>query len=306
MGAQVVHVEQPLLEPAHHPFGLFGLEGFLRLFNKGDDIAHAQNAARDPAGFKGFQHVQLFAQAHKADRLAGNRPHRQRRTAAAVAVHPGQDHAGDTDFCVKLGRDIDRVLPGQPVHHQQRLARRRHITHSGSLGDQVSVNVQTACGIKDIDVISAQGRLRFRPPRNRHRILALDDRQGIDANLHSQNRQLFHRGGAVHVERAHQHALALTLFQPPGQFGGGCGLARPLQANHQDRRGRVVDFQHTRVTVAGQHMDQLVMDDLDDLLARGDGFGDGLSGGFFLHGCNEIAGNGQTDISLEQGHPHFA
>jgi hypothetical protein len=37
-------------------------------------------------------------------------------------------------------------------------------------------------------------------------------------------------------------------------------------------------------------MDKLVMDDLDDLLAGGDGFGDGRTGGLFLDRLDELAG----------------
>ena len=48
------------------------------------------------------------------------------------------------------------------------------------------------------------------------------------------------------------------------------------------------------------------MDDLDDLLARGDRFGDSLPGGLFLHGGDKIAGDGQGYIRFEQRHPHLA
>ena len=166
--------------------------------------------------------------------------------------------------------------------------------------------MQTACGIKDIDIIATQGGLGFGAAGDGDRVLALDDRQRVNTDLHAQNRQLFHRGGAVDVERAHQHPLAVAFLQPPRQFRGGGGFARALQADHQDRGRRVVDFQHAGVTVAGQHMDQLVMDDLDDLLAGGDGFGDGLPGGLFLHGGHEVAGDGEGNVGLQQRHPNLA
>jgi hypothetical protein len=56
-------------------------------------------------------------------------------------------------------------------------------------------------------------------------------------------------------------------------------LPRALQADHQDRGGRIVDLERAGVALAGQHMDKLVMDDLDHLLAGGDRFGDRLAGG---------------------------
>ena len=95
-----------------------------------------------------------------------------------------------------------------------------------------------------------------------------DDRQGVDADLRAEDRELLHRRRAAGVERGHQHALALALLQALGELGGGGGLARALQADHQDRRRRAVDAQLPGLAFAAQHVDQLVVDDLDDLLAR--------------------------------------
>ncbi len=48
------------------------------------------------------------------------------------------------------------------------------------------------------------------------------------------------------------------------------------------------------------------MDDLDDLLARRHRFGDMLAGGLGLNRFDEITGHREADISLQQGHAHFA
>ena len=117
---------------------------------------------------------------------------------------------------------------------------------------------------------------------------------------------MLHRGGAVGVERGHENALAVAVFQAFGELGGGGGFTRALQADHQDGGGRVVDFQLARIAVAGQNVDQFIVDDLDDLLARRDGFCDGLAGGLFLHGLDEIAGNGERDVGFQKGDAHFA
>ena len=45
---------------------------------------------------------------------------------------------------------------------------------------------------------------------------------------------------------------------------------------------------------------------LDELLAGGDGFGDGLALGLFGDGLDEIAGDGEGDVGLQQGHADFA
>ena len=103
--------------------GGLGLQRLLRLLDQRDDVAHAEDAARHLLGAELLERVHLLAEADEADRPAGDRPHRQRRAAAAVAVHAGQQHAGDADLAVELLGDVDRVLAGQAVDDQQRLVR---------------------------------------------------------------------------------------------------------------------------------------------------------------------------------------
>ncbi len=203
-------------------------------------------------GLEGLERVHLLAEADEADRLAGDRAHRQRRTAAPVAVHPGQHHAGDADLVVEFLRDVDGVLTGQAVDDQQRLARVGHVADGGGLRDQVVVDMQAAGGVEHVDVVAAEAGLGLGALGDRDRVFALDDRQGVDADLRAEDGELFHRRGAVGVERGHQHLLALALLQALGELGGGGRLARALQADHQDRRGRVVDLQRAGVLVAGQ------------------------------------------------------
>ncbi len=115
----------------------------------------------------------------------------------------------------------------------------------------------------------------------------------------AQDGELLHRGGAVGVEAGHEDALALALLEAAGDLGGGRRLAAALQADHQDRGGRVVDLERAGIDIPGQEMDELVMDDLDDLLAGGDGLGDRLAGGLGLHRGHEVAGDGEGDVGLE-------
>ena len=69
---------------------------------------------------------------------------------------------------------------------------------------------------------------------------------------------------AVDVKRGHHHFFALALLQAMGQFGGGGGFPAALQADHQDRRRRRRRQVQRRL---GLHLDQIVIDDLDHLLA---------------------------------------
>ena len=84
-------------------------------------VAHAEDAAGDAAGMKIVQRVDLFAGADELDRHAGDRPHRQRRAAAPVAVDACQDDAGEADALVEGACEVDRVLAGEGVRDQQDL-----------------------------------------------------------------------------------------------------------------------------------------------------------------------------------------
>ena len=48
------------------------------------------------------------------------------------------------------------------------------------------------------------------------------------------------------------------------------------------------------------------MDDLDDLLSGGNGADDALAHGPFLHSLQEVPGDLEVDVRLEQGAPHVA
>ena len=265
-----------------------------------------EDAPGDALGIESLDRLHLLAQADEADRLAGDGAHRQRRPAAPVAVHPGQDDARHADLVVEFGGDIDRVLTGQAVDHQQRLARVGDVAHRSGLRDQLGIDMQPAGRVQHVDIVAAQAGLRLGASGDRDRVLALDDGQRVDADLAAEHGELVHRGGAVGVERRHQHLLALALGEPLGELGGGGGLARALQADHQDGCWRVVDLEAAGIVLAAQRLDERVMHDLDDLLTGGDRSGDRLTGGLFLDPLDEVAGDGQRDVRLQKRDAHLA
>ena len=215
---EVVHVEQTLGETLGHALRLFEFQGFLRLLDQRHDVAHAKNAAGDAFGLEGLDRVHLLAKADKADRLAGDGAHGQGRAAATVTVHPGEDDAGDADLAVEFGGDVHRVLAGQAVDDQKRLARGDGIADRLHLVHQDFVDVQASGSVEHVDVIAAERRLLFGAPGDLHRGFALDDGQGIDADLGAEDGKLFHRGGTVGVERRHQDALAVLFRQALGEL----------------------------------------------------------------------------------------
>ena len=92
-----------------------------------------------------------------------------------------------------------------------------------------------------------------------------------DPGLAAQHPQLLDGGRPLEVGTDQQRVAAL-LLEPAGQLGRGGGLARALEAGQQDDRRRsagVADLEG----LAAEDGDQLLVDDLDDLLARAQALG---------------------------------
>ena len=303
---EVVEVELAL---GQLPGGLFGLgvvEVLGSLFDEGDDVALAEDAAGDAAGVEHLEGVDLFAGAQIFDRQAGDGPHRQHGPAAPVAVGAGQHQTRQGQALMEgLGR-AHRVLTGQAVGDQQGLDRLGHGGDFGHLGHQAFVEGDAAGGVEDQDIEALQLRRRQGASGDLDRALARHDRQGGDLDLLTQLGQLLHGRRTTRVQRGHHDLLAVELGQTQRQLGRGRGLARALQAGHQDhgrRRGVQVD---RRRLVAAQHLDQTVIDDLDDLIGRLDRADDLFARGLLGGEGDEVLDDGQGDVGLEQGHAHFA
>ena len=303
--AKIVEVELTLRHLLRHRLGLFGLDRLGGAFDEADDVAHAEDAAGDARGLEELEPVELFTRTRELDRLSGDRAHRQRGAAARVAVHAGQHDAGQRHLFGKALRDLHRVLAGQAVDDEQGFGRVRRARYRLHLVHQLLVDVETARGVEHQHVIALQLRRLHRTARDLDRLLTRDDRQGRDVDLRTEHRKLFLRGGAIDVERRHQHLLALFFLQPLRDLRGRRGLARALQADHHDHGGGG----NGKVELGGfgaEHFGQRVADDLDHLLPRGDRAQDILTDREFGDLIDEAAHDGQRDVGLEQGDSHFA
>ena len=254
------------------------------------------------AGMEILQRIELFAGAHQLDRLAGHRAHGERRAAAAVAVDPGQHDAGQADPLVEGAGEIDRVLAGQAVGDEEDLVRMRGGLHLRRLGHHRLVEGGAAGGVEHDHVVAAEPAGLDGAARDLHRALPGDDRQGIDADLLAEHRELLHRRRTPGVEGGHQRLAPHLLVEAPRDLGGGGGLAGALQPDHHDRhrrRGIEVD----RIGGGAERLDELVMDDLDDHLAGGDRLHDLDADGAFAHPVDEGAHHVEGDIGFQQRAP---
>jgi len=101
-----------------------------------------------------FQIVQLFAGALELDGLAGDAQHRKCRTAAGIAIGLGQDDAVDANRLVEGLGNIHSVLACHGIHHQQRLVHGDSFLDLHELLHQDLVDLQTAGGIQDHNVVA--------------------------------------------------------------------------------------------------------------------------------------------------------
>ena len=285
--------------------GLVGLDRLLRALDQGDDVAHAEDAAGDPLGMEGLELVDRLAGAGELDRLAGDRAHRQRGAAAGVAVHAGEDHAGELDLVGEALGDVDRVLAGHRVGDEQNLLRLRDFGDGLHLVHQRLIDVEAARGVEHQHVIALQPGGIERAAGDVDRRLAGDDRQRRDLGLAAEHGELLLRGRAGDVERGHQDLLAVLLGQPLGELGGGGRLARALQADHHDHRRRRDREVEPRL-LGAKHLDQRIVDDLDDLLARRDRAKHLLADRLLGRAVDELAHDRQRDVGLEQGDANLA
>src|SRR5207248_9851760 len=121
--------------------------------------------------------------------------------------------------------------------------------------------------------------------------------------LFAEGYKLVHGGGPVHIRRDQQWGAAL-LLQEAGQLAAGGGFARAMQADQHDATGAALEFQR-RISRAEQ-LDQLVVNNFDDLLARLDALNDLLAERFALHPLDEIAHHLEIDVRIQQGQPDLA
>ena len=96
----------------------------------------------------------------------------------------------------------------------------------------------------------------------------------------------------------------MALFQHPRQLGSTGGLARALQARQQ-YYGRRLGTQVQFVIDVAHHVDEFIVDHLDQHLPRRQAPGYFLSAGTFTHTRNEILDDRQCHITFQQRHAHI-
>ena len=253
---------------------------------------------------EGFEGVDLLPHAHELDRLAGDVTYGQGRTATRITVGLGQHDTGQRQgFMEGLG-GVGGILTGHRIDDEQRLVGIDAAVQGGDLVHHVGIDMQATGGIDQHHVVELDTRVLHRRFGDGHRLLGGVGGEEIDPDFLGQRFQLVDGGRTIDVGRDHQHLLLLALAQVACQLGDGGRLARTLQACHQND-GRTALERQTFIGFAHDRF-QLLLDDLDELLARRQALGHFLTDGTFAHSLDEGLDHRQRDIGFKQRLAHFA
>ena len=211
--------------------------------------------------------------------------------------------AGERQAGVERLGDAHRLLAGHGVDHQQRLGRGHDAADAHQLVHHRLVHVEAAGGVEDHDVDVLLARQLEAGARDLERRRPDRAAVNLDPDLVAELHDLVDRCGAVDVGR-HEERLLAVLAQPNRQLGGGRRLARALQADeHEDRR---LASELQLVALAAEDRHQLVVDHLDDLLARVQPAEHLQAQGSLAHARHELLDDLEVDVRLEQGKPNLA
>jgi hypothetical protein len=133
--------------------GGFFVELFFGAFEERGDVAHAEDAADDAVGVEGLEGVGLFAGAEELDGLAGDVADGEGGAAAGVAVHLGEDGAGDLEAVVEGLGGVDGVLAGHGVGDEEDLGGVELLFELGHFVHERFVDAEAAGGVDDEDVV---------------------------------------------------------------------------------------------------------------------------------------------------------
>ncbi len=152
--AEVLEGEIVLDELSLHLHGLLLVDGFFGLLDEAEDVAHAEDPVGRAVGIERFQRVELLAHAHEFKGLTGDVADRNCAAAAGVAVHLGQDYAGDAEALVEFIGGFDGILSGHGVGHEQNLHRVELFLELLQLHHQVVIDMEAAGRVHQQNVAS--------------------------------------------------------------------------------------------------------------------------------------------------------
>jgi hypothetical protein len=205
---------------------------------------------------------------------------------------------GHVQGVVEALGDPDRLLPRHGVGHEEDLLGGHGVPDPSQLLHEGLVDLEPPRRVHDEHgPVLLPGRGQGFTGRG-HRIASR--RSGVDRHLDplGQRGELLHGGGPDQVAGG-EHGLPPLAAEATGQLRRRRRLPRALQPHDQDDRGGRRSPLEARLSLA-QERGQLVVDDLHDLLARGDGLQDRLAQRPGLHLLQELPGDLVVHVGLQE------
>ena len=209
---QVGQVEAlALLQFFREFLGLVLADFLFDLFNQRQHVAHAENTRRHAIGMECLECIDLFADTHEANGLAGDFANGQRNAALGIAIRFGQHDAGQRQTLLEYARRVHCILSGHAINHKQGLVRLCRVMHGNDFLHHVLVNVQTARCIDDNNVSVGSTRLVERARHYSYRSFARVTLTVQCTNFAGEGLQLKNGRRPVHID-ANQHDFFLVVI----------------------------------------------------------------------------------------------
>ena len=142
------------------------------------------------------------------------------RAAAGVAVHLGEDDAGEAEALVEVLGGVDGVLAGHGVGDEEDLLRVEELFELLHLGHELFVDVEAAGGVDDEGVAAEDAASRRASLARRSTSCGVGGlglrfclRRAAGFDGLGNDLELLARGGAVDVDRD-EHGAVAALFEP--------------------------------------------------------------------------------------------
>src|ERR1041385_361965 len=101
---------------------------------------------------EGLERIIFFPYADELDGLPGNVADGERGAATGIAIHLGEDHAGQRELLVELVGRVDGVLAGHGVGDEEDLLRVEELLERLHLVHELIIDMQASGSVNDKDI----------------------------------------------------------------------------------------------------------------------------------------------------------
>ena len=234
----VVKSEDRLTYPLLHLSHLLLVKLSLRLVDKSQHVAHAENTASHTVGVERLYLVKLLADTDEFYRLARDVAYRKRRTAARVAVKLGENDTRDVKHVVEGLSHVDRLLTYHRVDGQKNFGGLSLTLDILKFLHEDFIYLKASCGVDKHRVVALLNGKFNTFFCNLNGVFTVAHLKNGNRQLLADDLQLLYCGRTVNVTGDKQRIFAL-FFKHSCKFSRVRRLARTLKTDHHDDRRRL-------------------------------------------------------------------